>query len=503
MSRKDRAKLRKVLERDLLRRRAKDSILAWAQYHDPTYIADPFHVHLAGELDKVVKGEPGYDRVIIQAPPQHGKSRLASVELATHWIAHHTVLPVILVSYGMSLAQRHSREVQERVRSDEFRDVFGPRAPVVKRTHSAVNDWGIQGWDGSDRRGGLKASGVGGDITGRGAGLAIIDDPFKNWREAYSSTIREMVDTWYQSALLTRIWERGAIVLMNTRWHPDDLAGRLMVREPGRWKVLNYPAINEDHLSTKLRGFLPDSLGRQPGEPLAPRRFSKAYLEGLAIHQMVRAAMYQQRPVLAEGGLIPREKFVVLPSRPDDVVHWVRFWDFAATPEGASPDPDFTAGALMGRRANGRFVLADMQHGRWSPAAVEERALSTAKGDGREVRIRIEQEPGSSGVIVISGFIRMLAGWDVAGERATGAQLTRVMPFAAQVDGGNVDLVAGPWVTRFLDECQVYRGDGSTHDDQVVAAAGALVALSDSPAAVGQPAADQNQEDPEVEVTTW
>lgn len=480
-------------DREWARRR----LAKFAKYRDQSYLIDPFHADLAHNLDKVIAGT--LDRVIIQAPPQHGKSRLASVELPAAWLGHHPDSPVIMTSYAAELAQKHSREVRSVIESDQFAEVF-PGVRLDPRSHKVAR-WSIDG-----HKAEFIASGVGGPITGLGAPLGIIDDPVKNWEEGQSRLIRERIWTWYQSTFLTRIWEGGRIVLIMTRWHPEDLAGKLIesegaVEDGGRWTVLNYPALAEPSAS-KAKGWRPDTLKRPEGEPLAPTRYSAKYLEEMRNVQgsIIWSSLYQQRPSLLEGGVIKVDRFTILDTEPLDIQRSVRFWDFASTPDGASADPDYTAGVKIGKLSSGRWVITGIEHGRLSPAEGKARLKRTANIDGQSVQIRIEQEPGSAGVFVIADLVALLAGYDAKGERATGAQLTRVIPFAAQVEAGNIDIVRGPWLNTFLDECRAYRGDGNTHDDQVVAAAGAFRALSSPGAVIGTPL---DVPDPETEVHTW
>lgn len=446
---------------------ARCRVAHWAKLRDPGFIISPFHGHLAAQLDRVITGD--ITRLIVMSPPQHGKSRLVS-ELCSAWLGHHPDLPVITTSYSASLAVRNSRMVRAAVRDDLFRATFGDIRLDPER--GASNNWGLY-----RREGGVIAAGVGGPVTGHGAGLAVVDDPIKNAAEAYSLTIRDGVWEWWESTLLTRVWEGGRIVVIMTRWHPDDLVGRILDRNPDGWTVLNYPAINEDYLlelpdAVRPRGIRRDSLGRQNGEPLATNRFSKAHLEGVreAVGSIVWTALYQQRPVPIEGGILKVDKIEIVDA-PPPMVRSVRAWDFASTPEGAGSDPDYTAGVLIGKTAEGRFVILDVVHGRLSPSQVEAAILRTAQVDGQFTPIYFEQEPGASGVSLAAHYARLLAGWSVWPERATGPQLARVLPLAAQIEAGNVQMVRGPWIHAVLEEMRQYRGDGNTHDDVVVAAA--------------------------------
>jgi predicted phage terminase large subunit-like protein len=474
---------------DTILKLARCQIAWWAKLRDPSFTISKFHAHLAGELDRVISGET--TRLIIQSPPQHGKSRLVA-ELCSAWLGHNPELPIITTSYSASLAIRNSRMVRAAVRDPLFRTVFGDLRVDAER--SASNDWGLAG-----HGGGVIAAGVGGPVTGHGAGLGVVDDPVKNAEEAYSSTTRESIWQWWESTFLTRIWEGGRIVVIMTRWHPDDLVGRILDRSPDGWKVLNYPALAEDHLltlpeSARPRGVMRDSLGRQPGEPLATNRFSREHLEGLrdTLGSVVWSSLYQQRPVPIEGGILKVDKIEILDS-PPPLDRTVRAWDFASTPEGAGSDPDYTAGVLIGQTTGGRFVILDVVHGRLSPAQAEAALVRTAEVDGRGVPIHMEIEPGSSGVSLHAHYARLLAGWSVWGERATGPQLLRVLPLAAQIEAGNVSAVRGPWLGAMLDEMRAYRGDGHTHDDVVVAAALGFSQLTGGVGLMAPPADDETK----------
>src|SRR5262249_23502171 len=218
-------------------------------------------------------------------------------------------------------------------------------------------------WELDGRRGGLLAVGVGGPITGHGARLGIIDDPVENWQEAQSETVRETCWEWYRSTFRTRIWEGGAIVLIMTRWHEDDLAGRLLRDQPGQWAVLRLPAIAETQQERDASNqllVLPlgelDPLGRQPGEPLCPGRFSLQALEALKRDVGPRgwSGQSQGTPRAPEGNRFKRSWFPLVDAAPYKARR-VRYWDRAAS-EGQG---DFTVGILMAA-ADGVFFVEDM-----------------------------------------------------------------------------------------------------------------------------------------------
>ena len=181
------------------RREARKSLLAFTRYTYPDYKADPVHELIASTLDKVVEGE--IQRLMVFAPPQHGKSLLTSVSLPAYWMGRRPNDPVILSSYAASLAESKSRQARAVVESYEYARLFGAHAkrdtpPIILRTDSrAVANWSLN----APYRGGMLAVGVGGPVTGHGGLLGIMDDPHENWEQAQSRTYRVRVWDWYRT----------------------------------------------------------------------------------------------------------------------------------------------------------------------------------------------------------------------------------------------------------------------------------------------------------------
>lgn len=293
----------------LRRREARESLEHFTTYTYPLYRVEPAHSLLASTLERVVNGQ--LERLMIFAPPQHGKSELASVRLPAYWLGRRPDDPVILAAHTASLAEDKSRQSRQTVEGAAYHNLF-PSITTAKDSR-AVDHWRIDG-----HRGGQLAVGVGGPVLGHGAMLGIIDDPFKSWAEAQSQTIRDHVWEWWQGTFRTRIWEHGSVVLIMSRWHKDDLAGRLLKEQPGRWEVLRLPALAESQAKRDTAaGMLgtplgrPDPLERKEGEPLCPKRFSKTELEALRqdVGSLVWAGQYNGLPTEAEGRLFKRDWF--------------------------------------------------------------------------------------------------------------------------------------------------------------------------------------------------
>lgn len=367
---------------------------------------------------------------------------------------------VIMAGYGGAFATEWGAKAREILR--EWGWVFGVN---VSSETSAKDDWGIEG-----RLGRMYAVGVGGSLTGRGADLLIIDDPIKNHEEAASEVYRNKTWEFWRAAAYSRLEPNGAVIVIQTRWHEDDLTGRILTHEvefDEQWRKVVLPAIAEDG----------DPLGRERGEALWPERYDTAQLERIRKTQGSYwwSALYQQRPAPEDGLIFKRQWFSIVSEAPAQVGKAVRYWDKAGTDAGG----DYSVGCLIAER-DGVFYVVDVVRGQWSSMERNRIIQQTAEIDatryGMKMTTWVEQEPGSGGKESAELTIRQLAGHHVKSERVTGDKETRWRPFSAQCEGGNVKLVKGKWNGEFIDElCIVPNG---THDDQADAASGAFNKLA-------------------------
>lgn len=206
------------------------------------------------------------------------------------------------------------------------------------------------------------------------------------------------------------------------------------------------------------------------------------------------SSLYQGSPIPAEGAMFKKENIKVSSSIPTDIIRRVRYWDLAATkPRPGRKDPDWTVGALVGLAADGKVWLLGRERMRGTPGEVKARIAQTAKLDGPSVEIWIEQEPGSSGVIVIDDFKASadLRGYYVQGNRETGSKVSRALPLASQTEVGKVWMIEAPWNRELLDEFETF--PYGIHDDQVDAASGGFskVALGVPAESAGAPAEEE------------
>jgi predicted phage terminase large subunit-like protein len=333
------------------------------------------------------------------------------------------------------------------------------------------------------------AAGVGGGITGLGADLLVLDDPFKNREEAESEGRRDLVDDWYKSSARTRLSPWGAVVLFHTRWHQDDLAGRNIQRMANdemadQWVVVNLPALALDEYpadeaaqrTRMLDGIyqpLADPLGRSGGEALWPSHFSREWLESAKVNVGAYdfEALYQQQPYSKEGQRYRREWFKTVTKLPEGVTikFAVRLWDKANSAAG-----DFTAGVLIAYGSDGYFYILDIVRKQMTTYERDMKMLKTAQVDRDtygNVNIWHQQDPGSAGKDSAEATNRVLMGFPAKFETVSGSKEDRSGPLESALQGGLVFVMQAAWNEAFVDECVSFpRG---RYDDQVDAASGA------------------------------
>lgn len=335
----------------LARRAARRSLLDFTRYTYERFEPAAHHARIAEALERVERGE--CRRLMIFAPPRHTKSELSSRRFPAWYMGRNPAKQIITCTYSGEFATDFGREVREIVAGEEYQALF----PGV---HLAEDSKAKGRWH-TTNGGVYVAVGVGGPITGRGAHLALIDDPIKNRQDADSEVVRETVWKWYTSTLRTRLMPGGAIVLVLTRWHEDDLAGRLLeaARHGGeQWEVVNLPAVSDD------------------GQALWPEWYPLPELNAIkaAVGPRDWLALYQQQPTADDGTFFKREWFRDRYTELPKGLRVVITGDFAVT-EG---DGDFTELAVWGQ-GDGKFYALDWWHGQADPSVWIETLLDLVR----------------------------------------------------------------------------------------------------------------------------
>jgi predicted phage terminase large subunit-like protein len=410
------------------------------------------------------------DRLIISMPPQEGKSQLASRRFPT-WLLHRNPdTRIALASYEHNVARRWGRTVRNDVN-------IHPRLNLrVRSDTSAAHEWQLDGHDG-----GMYCVGIGGSLTGRPVDVMIIDDPVKGPREAESQVYRDAAWDWWEQVASTRLAPGAPVVMILTRWHEDDLAGRLMREEPDSWRLLNIPA-QADH---RPENGETDPLGREPGEYLTSARGrTPAQWERIRTERGSRTwhALYQGRPTPGEGLVFHRDwwKRYERPQWMDpygngellalSMDQVVQSWDMAFK---ATDGADFVVGQVWGRRGDDVYLL-DQVRSRMTfvDTCMAVRSL-TAKWPEAHLKLVEDKANGPAVISQLKAVVPGLVAVEPQGSKV--ARASAVSPF---VEAGNVFLPApeiAPWAEPFIEECASF--PLSAHDDQVDAMSQALTRL--------------------------
>lgn len=416
------------------------------------------HRVLLDHLEQVTLGN--IDRLLVLMPPGSAKSTYSSTIFPAWWFRRHQSSSIIAASHTADLAEHFGRRL---------RNIIGEHRPLLgyglaPDSHAAYRF-------ATTEKGDYFATGIHGPVIGRRADLILIDDPIKNHADADSALARDHLWNWYRSELITRLKPRGRIVLIMTRWHHDDLGGRLLA-SGDNWHQLRLPALAESE----------DPLGRSPGDALWPEWEDEAALhrKRATVGSRIWAAHYQQAPISDTGGLFPVAQVQISDALPTQL-RAVRAWDLAATQADAGRDPDWTVGVKLARDLDGHCYVIDVVRLRAGPHEVSETVVGTARRDGGAVIVGLPQDPGQAGKQQVAWLSTQLHGFTVVASPETGAKVTRAAPVAAQVEAGRLTLMRAPWNAAFLDELRDF--PHGRKDDQVDALARAFALLAE----IGQP----------------
>ena len=337
-------------ENELKIREARNNLLSFISVTYKDYKIGWVHQEICETLDNFLKDliDGKRPRLIITMPPRSGKSEIVSRRFPAYFLGKYPDLSIISVSYSASLAEDFSRDVQRIIDSDDYKKIFPNTKLSDKKdkNYKRTSDF----FEIVDHKGVYCSAGVGGSITGKGCDILIIDDPIKNRQEANSETVRKKIYDWYSSTAYTRLSPIGGVIMMCTRWHLDDLIGKVLSDKNQKpFHVISYPAIAEH-----------DEPHRKQGEALHPERFSLEILNEIksTLSTADWLSLYQQKPV-PEGGAIfetSKIRYYDESSEPKRFDQIVGSWDMTFKENKTS---DFVVGQLWGRKG-ADFYLLDM-----------------------------------------------------------------------------------------------------------------------------------------------
>lgn len=430
------------LREERLQKEAQEDYIAFCKRMNPNYDAAPHIVEkLAPMLIKAMI-TPNY-RGIITMPPRHSKSMNVSENGPAFYLGLFPQNRVIAASNTGSLAQTFARRVRNKVASDRF-----PFTDV-----KIADDKGaIQAWDVTYKGqpgGGYYSVGVGGTPTGHGANLIIIDDPIRNAADADSFTVRESLWEWFSETMYTRLEPEGSIIITATRWHDDDLTGRILKNSEEHWEHLHLPAIDEE------------------GNALWPTRWPVKSLDRIrkAVGSRAWSAQYQGTPVLESGSIIKQHWLKPYLVRPHNI-RIIQSWDTAYE---VATQNDYSVCTTIGYNQFGRYILdvyrekleypdlkrqVRYQYLKWHPQVVLIERASAGRSLLHDFNAENADDPTKVPVIGIE--VETIKNW----------KEVRVHELTPVFEAGRIQVPeTAPWLGDFMDE--ITRFPLATHDDQV------------------------------------
>lgn len=419
-------------------------------------------------------------RLICSVAPQEGKSTRVAKDFPTWMLTQNPETRIVTASYGQTLANRNGLALRRNVTDHPQLGL------TIAPDNGAKHEWELAG-----HRGGVLAVGIGAGLTGRPSDLLVIDDPIKDRKEADSALIRQNIWDWWTDAASTRLAPGAPVVLILTRWHEDDLAGRLLAAEDGHlWKVINIPA-QADHDPAKGET---DPLDREPGEFMISAR-GRTDTQWEAIKTRVGSrtwnALYQGRPSPAEGGTFKREWWA--DSQYDEPLWLVRndgshvvthydelliSWDMAFKDTASS---DYVVGQVWMRRGADAYLLDQVCDRMDFVRTCQEFRALAAKWPQATLKL---VEDKANGTAVINSLRRIVPG--IVPEEPHGSKEARAAAVSPLAEAGNVHLPSpelAPWVAGLIEEAAAF--PNGAHDDQVDTLSQALNRLILAPLLAG------------------
>ena len=495
---------KKDAAKHLLRLRdAEDSFLGFVKLIKPEFELADFQKELVKALDKLEKGtlaqkdKTPVRNLLITMPPRHAKSTFSTILFPAYYIAKNPSRYIVSCSYNAQLAQDFGRQVRDIASQTEIGQAF----PDFKM----ASDSRAQDVWRSDTGGAYFGVGIGGTTTGRPANLLIVDDPVKAREDAESATQRNKVWDFYTAALSTRLQpdangQLPSQIIILTRWHPNDLAGRLMQTQDwqeGMWMHLDYPAIKTTGGLKVSRIDLPPDHPKyiKPGSgelsKMSPsKRFVKEEVEHalwperFPLSELKRrerlnprdfASLYQQKPYIEGGNLIKSEWWRYYPTdlNPNTFQSLIIAADTAFK---KSEQADYSVAIVAGITADGDIYIVNVERGKWDYPELRHRLITlNSLWRGRGLRA-LYIEDKASGQSIIQD-LRRESGIAVVPYKVVHDKVSRVNGITPIIQGGRVFLPeAAHWLDTFIQECVAF--PSAQHDDQVDALTIALDVLS-------------------------
>jgi len=442
--------LKKYAKQELARHRYID----YLEYVHPGFKRNRLNEFLALKMDKLIA--EGNKRYMIFCPPRIGKSFTVTKSLGAYFLMHHPDKEVMIASYGAELSVDFGKA---------NRDIFRLHAPDLFGLYINERKQGVQAWEVAEHSGVCRATSIMGAVPGKGADLLIIDDPIKNMEEVSKAEQRDKLYDHYLSNFNARLHDNASVVIILTRWHDDDLAGRILAEtrrlkemgEPHRdWEIFSFPAIAEEE----------DILGRKIGEVIWPERYPLEYM--LEIKAMtgrkIWSSLYQQNPVVESGDIFAMDDFQRYSTPPSEFDMVIQSWD---TSFKSTLGSDYVVGQVWGKK-DSKFYMLYQIRGRLSFNETKQMIVATRNKFPKASAILIEES--ANGYAIINELSSTIPG--IIPIKAIGSKESRASAVTPYVEAHNVFLPNDSTGDMIIDEAT--RFPHGKNDDQVDAMTQAL-----------------------------
>lgn len=448
-----------------------DSPIDLASYVDSAYVRRDHLVYLSERITKAVHDvEAGRSRyLMVTMPPRMGKSMMVSVQTPLWLLNRHPNWPIMLLSHSPDLAAGWGRQVRRIIEQHPTLHL------ELAKDAGSVTDWETK------QGGGILSKSIRQSVTGRGARVMIIDDPVKDFADAHSKPARDFIWDWWQANSRTRLHPPSLVIVLATRWHEDDMLGRLLSPEydgdTSQWEIINFPAIAEDD----------DVLGRAPGDPLLspliPDETREQALERWddikrAVGHYAFSALFQQHPTPSEGAIFQSDwwNYWTDGMLPD---HWDRTltsWDCAFK---ATTSSDYVVGQLWGVSGADRYLLKQVRARLTFTETLStiRQFIANARDLAPDGVYEHLVEDKANGTAVIDTLRREIPG--MLAVNPTNSKEARARSITPQIEAGNIYLPAhASWLPELVSEFAAF--PNGTNDDMVDATTQALSRLQDA-----------------------
>jgi predicted phage terminase large subunit-like protein len=437
------------------RRKARESLINFTRYTMPGFTDTWFHKSFYRQLERFATGEAS--KLMVWVPPQHGKTEAATRRMTAYLLGKDPSLKIAIVSYNSPMARKFNREIQRIIDLPEYKELFPKTKLNEKNVVTVTGSW-LRNADECETvgfGGGFKTVGVGGALTGSRVDVLIIDDVYKDAQDAWSTTVRSNIADWYDTVAETRLHNDSKQLIVFTRWHEDDLAGRILKHQDG-WEIVKYEALKE--------GEPTEADPRRPGEALWPERHdANRLLDRREKNPYAFEALYQQNPSPKGGNYIRGDWFNIVSEKLiPEAIKWDMWIDGAYT-KSTNNDP---SGIMVAGMHENKLYIRHFAEAYMEMPELLNMVSGLASLHGVDKGSRVFIEPKASGKTLYQLLRQQgMNAVEITGPLVSQGKEARIHTAVPSANAGAIDLVEGSWNKAFIHQLEAF--PGAKHDEAV------------------------------------